>query len=308
MYGFGSWKELKLSAEGSSEQRTRGPQHIPLIALRDAVVLPHQVIPLFIGREASLLAVSDAMKKDKRVFFAKQTDKDVDDPTENDISQIGTVGKLLQLLELPDGTVKALVEGISRAKPVSFAERDGFYQADVEIIEETSSADVRTMAIGSKITEAFKEYARLTGRLTDEVTERVEAITDPGELADRVASQYQFTADEKQHVLETIAIEDRLSQLLDMITAAMAHPEEIEEEQANKRMASIRAIGLLLLCFPSVAEEALRLFAERSREDIEGELVRIAERQSSDEVLFEEISELKRILPERLDRVIDRIG
>jgi ATP-dependent Lon protease len=135
---------------------------LPLLPLRDIVVFPHMVVPLFVGRKKSVNALADAMNKDKNVFLATQLKAGVDNPGEKDISRVGTIGTVLQLLRLPDGTVKALVEGKTRARITDFREEDDFFKVELAPVDELPLADTEAEALIRAITEAFTEYAKST--------------------------------------------------------------------------------------------------------------------------------------------------
>jgi transcription termination factor NusA len=173
--------------------------------------------PLFIGRKKSVLAVTEAMEKDKRLFFSMQKDASIDVPVESDISILGTIGEITQLLKLPDGTVKALVKGISRAKIVDFIKRDDFFQVDTEIIEEEALSHAEGRVIKRAVIEAFKEYAEISDDISKEEVEKISAITDSSEILDAVAAKLPFRIKDKQRLLETTSVKKRLSQLRDMI-------------------------------------------------------------------------------------------
>ena len=131
---------------------------LPLLPLRDIVVFPHMVAPLFVGRTKSVNALSDAMGKNKRVFLATQIKAGVDSPEENDINRVGTIGKVLQLLKLPDGTVKALVEGEARAKVVQFLEEEDFFKVALEPLPALPVDDIEAKALCRSVFEGFEEY------------------------------------------------------------------------------------------------------------------------------------------------------
>lgn len=205
-------------------------QRLPLIPLRDMVVYPHMVAPLFVGREPSVLALSEAMNNDKLIFLSTQKKANVDNPTENDISVLGTIGKVLQLLKLPDGTVKALVEGKQRAKINEFIKRDDFFQVVAEPVEEIPLAETESTALNRAIIEAFKSYAELNKNISKEILEKVLSITDSSELADTVAREFSFKLEDKQRLLETIDLSERLAHLLSLIKM------EIEVAEMDQRI------------------------------------------------------------------------
>jgi len=204
-------------------------ERLPLVPLKDMVVFPHMVVPLFVASETSRVALMDAMNKDKRIFLSTK-EKAVDVPTENDISTTGTIGKVLQMLKLPDGMVKALVEGTTRAKIVNFLKMEGFYQVDAEPIVEEPLPDMEAAALNRAIIEAFKSYASLNKNISKETVEKGISITDPSQLADFVAAQLPLKIESQRRLLETIALDDRLAHLLSLIKM------EIEVAEMDQRI------------------------------------------------------------------------
>jgi len=192
-------------------------QNLPLLPLRDIVVFPHMVAPLFVGRTKSVNALSDAMNKDKIVFLATQKKANIDNPTEKDISQTGTVGKLLQLLRLPDGTVKALVEGKRRGRIVRFVPHKDFFQVEVEAVVETIIPEAEATALIRSVVSEFEEYASVNKNISKELVSNIAAITNPSQLADSVAAHFSFKIEDKQHLLEELNPAERLSLLLGLI-------------------------------------------------------------------------------------------
>jgi len=190
---------------------------LPLLPLRDIVVFPHMVAPLFVGRSQSVKALSDAMNNDKRVFLATQKKAGIDNPTGKDISQIGTIAKILQLLRLPDGTVKALIEGKTRASIVRFIRNPDFLQVALEPIAETEILPAEGEALIRAIHDSFDEYAKVNKNISKDLVKTVSAISDPSKLADTVAAHFSFKIDDKQRLLETVVMEERLSLLLSLI-------------------------------------------------------------------------------------------
>jgi ATP-dependent Lon protease len=203
---------------------------LPLLPLRDIVVFPHMVAPLFVGRSKSVNALSDAMSGDKEVLLATQVKAGVDNPTENDISRMGTVGKVLQLLRLPDGTVKALVEGHSRARVVRYLDREDFFQVEAELVEEPTIDDVERIALIRAVVDAFEEYAKGNNSISKELQENVASMTDASRLADTLAAQFSFRIEDKQKLLDTVQLDDRLTILLGLIRT------EIEVHEMDQRI------------------------------------------------------------------------
>ncbi|MGD9300571.1 MAG: endopeptidase La [Desulfobacterales bacterium] len=190
---------------------------LPLLPLRDIVVFPHMVAPLFVGREKSVNALSDAMNKDKNVFLATQTKAGIDNPGEEDISQIGTIGKVLQLLRLPDGTVKALVEGQTRAKIVGFIDNQDFFQVELEKITSHGLPLAEAEALTRSVQEGFEEYAKLNKSISKELINNVASITDPSQMADTVAAHFSFKIEDKQRLLDSVDLSERMALLLSLI-------------------------------------------------------------------------------------------
>jgi ATP-dependent Lon protease len=189
----------------------------PLLPLRDIVVFPHMVAPLFVERTKSVNALADAMYNDKSVFLATQRRAKIDNPTEKDISTVGTIGNVLQLLKLPDGTVKALVEGKTRARIVRFIQNEEFFQVEIEPVVEPKILVTEGVALSRAILESFEEYAKLNKNISKDLIRNVSTISDPSQLADTVAAQFTFKIEDKQRLLETVPLEERLSLLLTLI-------------------------------------------------------------------------------------------
>jgi ATP-dependent Lon protease len=205
---------------------------LPLLPLRDIVIFPHMVAPLFVGREKSVNALSDAMNKNKEVFLATQRKAGIDNPGESDISPVGTIGKVLQLLRLPDGTVKALVEGKSRARIDRFVHNDDFFQVALSKITVPDLPSAEAEALNRSIQDAFEEYASLNKNISKELLNNVAAITNPSQMADTVSAHFSFKIEDKQRLLETIDLSERMSLLLSLIKM------EIEVFQMDQRIKS----------------------------------------------------------------------
>jgi ATP-dependent Lon protease len=185
----------------------------PVLPLRDIVVFPHMIVPLFVGREKSVRALEDVMKDDKQILLVTQKNAAQDDPTTSDIYTVGTVGTVLQLLKLPDGTVKVLVEGGQRARIQRFADNDLFFQAFAETVGESAGAQQETEALARTVVSQFEQYIKLNKKIPPEVLVSINQIEDPGKLADTVASHLSLKIPEKQELLETAAVSERLEKV-----------------------------------------------------------------------------------------------
>ena len=185
----------------------------PVLPLRDIVVFPHMIVPLFVGREKSVRALEDVMKNDKQILLVAQRDAAQDDPGVDDIYNIGTVSTVLQLLKLPDGTVKVLVEGASRARIDEFTDHEDFFQARAVTIDESGDDGDEVEALGRSVVGQFEHYIKMNKKIPPEVLVSVNQIEEPGKLADTVASHLALKISEKQELLEISGIPDRLERV-----------------------------------------------------------------------------------------------
>ena len=193
-------------------QNTEGSLY-PVLPLRDIVVFPHMIVPLFVGREKSVRALEDVMKDDKQILLVAQRDAGLDDPKPDDIYRIGTIGTVLQLLKLPDGTVKVLVEGGARARITKFIDGKDFFQAEALIIEEDAGESTEIEALARSVISQFEQYVKLNKKIPPEVLVSLNQIDDPSKLADTVASHLTVRVSEKQEILEVGDIGERLERV-----------------------------------------------------------------------------------------------
>ncbi|WP_058557184.1 endopeptidase La [Thiohalocapsa sp. ML1] len=195
-------------------------QEVPVLPLRDVVVYPHMVIPLFVGRDKSIRALDAAMSADKQILLIAQKNADVDDPAVGDLHGIGTLANVLQLLKLPDGTVKVLVEGHRRAKAKRFITTAGAFSALVAPMADQLEADEREQEVlmRSAVT-LFDQYVKLNKKVPPEVLTSLSSIDEPGRLADTMAAHMSLKLDEKQHVLEMVDVQQRLEHLMGLMEA-----------------------------------------------------------------------------------------
>ena len=200
------------------DSANRPEMTLPLLPLRDVVVFPHTISPLFIGRSKSISAISEAMHhEDKYILLATQSDPGKEHPTDKDIKNIGTVAKVLQMLRLPDGTVKTVVEGKFRGKIRHFSANESFFEVSAALLEEPTIGPNEKEAFFRNILKAFEEYAGLNKNISKETVENIQAIKDPAQLLYTIAGQFSFKTKDNQKLLETISLEERLSQLLQLI-------------------------------------------------------------------------------------------
>ena len=203
---------------------------IPLLPLRDVVIFPHMVAPLFVGREKSIRALEEAMKNDKKILLSAQKDAKTNDPGPEDIYSVGTVGTIVQMLRLPDGTVKVLVEGKNRASLKSFNDENKFFSVQAEDLNEIVETDSETNAIMRTLIESFEDYIKLNKRVPSETLATITAIDDPSKLSDTVASHLSFKLSDKQEILENLDSSKRLEAIYEKIQS------ELEILQVEKKI------------------------------------------------------------------------
>ena len=184
-----------------------------VLPLRDIVVFPHMIVPLFVGRDKSVRALEDVMKDDKQILLVTQKKASQDDPSTADLYEVGTIGTILQLLKLPDGTVKVLVEGSERAKIVEFSKNLDFFEAHATIVEDTVTDDKELAALSRSVVVQFEQYIKLNRKVPPEVLVSINQIDEPGKLADTIASHLSLKIPEKQELLEGPTIQDRLEKI-----------------------------------------------------------------------------------------------
>jgi len=205
-------------------------QKLPLLPLRDLIIFPHMMMPLFVGREKSINALEEAMSKQTDIVLAAQKDAKTNNPESKDIYSVGTVGTIIQLLRLPDGTVKVLVEGKRRVRITQFHEQEGFFLVDVEELAEASGGDTEAKALMRSLKGTFETYVKLNKRIPPEILMRVSTIEDPGELADIIVAQLNLKLEDKQRILEIVDPAKRLEELLNLMTG------EIEILEVEKKI------------------------------------------------------------------------
>ncbi|MDX1432558.1 MAG: endopeptidase La [Gammaproteobacteria bacterium] len=203
---------------------------MPVLPLRDVVVYPHMVIPLFVGREKSIQALERAMENDKKIFLVAQKDAGQDDPGPEDIYRVGTVSVILQLLKLPDGTVKVLVEGGQRARIESFVEVSQFFSAELTILEPVQEDEREIDVLTRSLLAQFEQYVKLNKKVPPEILASLSSIDDAGRLADTIAAHLSVKIDQKQTILEIDSIRERLEHMIARLE------EEIDLLQVEKRI------------------------------------------------------------------------
>ena len=204
--------ETRLESGGKANR-------IPLLPLRDIVVFPHMVVPLFVGRPKSIQALEDAMAADRRLVVAAQRVAGEEDPTPEDIYSIGTLGTIIQLLRLPDGTVKVLVEGRSRAEIRRFAAVEPYFSVEIQEMRDEATDTPEAQALVRSVHATFDSYSKLNKKVAPETVNSVAAISDPGKLADTVVAHLNLKLPDRQKLLEIVSAADRLEEVFNRMQA-----------------------------------------------------------------------------------------
>jgi ATP-dependent Lon protease len=202
----------------------------PVLPLRDIVVFPHMIVPLFVGREKSIKALEEVMRTDSFILLATQKNASDDDPATDSIFEIGTLASVLQLLKLPDGTVKVLVEGVQRGKVRKYTDRSEYFEAEADVLDDTESEKVEVEAMARSVVSEFESYVKLNKKVSPEVVGVVQQIEDYAKLADTVASHLAVKITDKQTILEIRSVAQRLEKILGLMES------EISVLQVEKRI------------------------------------------------------------------------
>src|SRR5262249_4328514 len=241
----------------------------PVLPLRDIVVFPHVIVPLFVGREKSVRALAEVMRRDTFILLATQKNASDDDPATDAIFTVGTLASVLQLLKLPDGTAKVLVKGEARAKILKYSDGTDYYVADAIVLEETGGERVETLA--RSVVTAFEGYVKLNKKASPEVVGLVQQIDDYSRIADTVASHLAVKISDKQGILETASVSERLEKVLGLMES------EISVLQVEKR----------------IRTRVKRQMEKTQREDYLNEQMKAIPKEHSDETARDELSELE---------------
>ena len=221
-----------MSDDTKSRDKSGGKELFPVLPLRDIVVFPYMIVPLFVGREKSINALEEVMRADKHILLAAQKNAGDDDPSADAIYQTGTLASVLQLLKLPDGTVKVLVEGTARAKIIKYTNNSEYFEAEVERVAETTGSKDEIEALARSAISQFENYVKLNKKISPEVLGTVAQIDDYSKLADTIASHLAVKIGDKQEVLELTTISQRLERVYTLMES------EISVLQVEKKIRS----------------------------------------------------------------------
>jgi ATP-dependent Lon protease len=206
------------------------PRVYPVLPLRDIVAFPHVIVPLFVGREKSIRALKEVMRNNTHILLATQKNASDDDPSTDSIYEVGTFARVLQLLKLPDGTVRVLVEGAKRAKILEYTDRADYYEANAVVLEDMVGERVEAKALVHSVVTGFEGYVKLNRKVSPEVVGVVQQLDDYGRIADMVASHLAVKISDKQGILETTSVSERLEKVFGLMES------EISVLQVEKRI------------------------------------------------------------------------
>jgi len=212
--------------------KAAGPEFFPVLPLRDIVVFPYMIVPLFVGREKSIAALEEVMRSERHILLAAQKNAGDDDPAAEGIYEVGTLASVLQLLKLPDGTVKVLVEGTARARIKRYTDNADFFEAEIERIAEETGAEDEIEALARSTVSQFESYVKLNKKVSQEVLGTISQIDDYSKLADTIASHLAIKIADKQEVLEITTISERLERVYTLMES------EISVLQVEKKIRS----------------------------------------------------------------------
>ena len=283
-----------MSDPTKTQAESAGQELFPVLPLRDIVVFPHMIVPLFVGREKSINALEEVMQSDKHILLAAQKNAGDDDPAPDGIYQMGTLASVLQLLKLPDGTVKVLVEGISRAAVNHYTENPDYFEASVFRIEENLGAPDEIEALARSAVSQFETYVKLNKKISPEVLGNIAQIEDYSKLADTIASHLAIKISDKQEVLETTTISDRLERVCTLMESEISvlHVEKKIRSRVKRQMEKTQREYYLNEQMKAIQKE---LGDSDERDDIAEFEEKIESTKLSKEARDKAIAELKKL-------------
>ncbi|MFC3908146.1 endopeptidase La [Legionella dresdenensis] len=284
---------------------------LPVLPLRDVVVYPHMVIPLFVGREKSIKALEAAMIDNKQIFLVSQRKSSNDDPAAQDVFTVGTVSSVLQMLKLPDGTVKVLVEGEKRARVTSYSQEKGFLEATLEEMDETNSAlksqevDILMRSLMSQ----FEQYIKLNKKIPPEVLSSLAGIEEPGRLADTIAAHLTLKVDDKQDLLEISDVGTRLERLMAAIEGEidLLHVEKRVRGRVKRQMEKSQREYYLNEQMKAIQKELGDMSEEGNEiEQMEKSIIKAGMPKEAKEKAMSELQKLKMMSPMSAEATVIR--
>ena len=269
-------------------------ENYPVLPLRDIVVFPHMIVPLFVGREKSIRALEEVVKREQLILLATQKSAGDDDPAPDAIFESGTLATVLQLLKLPDGTVKVLVEGLARAKVQSYSRTEDFYEASALSLDDVVGSPVEAEALSRSVVSEFENYVKLNKKVSAEVVAAVVQIEDYSKLADTVASHLAVKINEKQDVLEILDVSKRLEKVLGFMESEISvlHVEKRIRSRVKRQMEKTQREYYLNEQMKAIQKE---LGDEDGKDDISELEERIAKTKLTKEARDKAMAEVKKL-------------
>ena len=283
-------------------------QSVPLLPLRDVVVFPHTVIPLFIGRKSSVNAITQAMESDKHVFLVTQKDESIEEPNNEDLHTVGTLATILQLLKLPDGTIKVLVEGVKRAKIEEFILVDEHTEVLLSDCSLTIEDDTEIKAMMRLALEKFENYIKLSRKIPEEVYKVLKEITDAERFSDVIIANLNLKVEEKQTLLEGTLAKDRLEKILEILEGELdvLGAEQKIQSRVRKQMDSNQRDYYLNEQMKSIQKELGTLDDETELEELQLSIKKAKMPKEAKEKAQSELNKLQRMSSQSSDASIIR--
>lgn len=284
---------------------------LPVLPLRDVVVYPHMVIPLFVGRDKSIKALEASMVDNKQIFLVAQRKSSNDDPTPADVYNIGTISSVLQLLKLPDGTVKVLVEGEQRAKVLDYNQESGFLEATLEPVNEENQVlkEQEIEILMRSLMSQFEQYIKLNKKIPPEVLSSLSSIEEPGRLADTIAAHLSLKVDDKQELLETVDVGTRLERLMAALEGEidLLHVEKRVRGRVKRQMEKSQREFYLNEQMKAIQKELGEMSEEGSEiEQIEASINKAGMPKEAKEKALAELQKLKMMSPMSAEATVIR--
>ena len=297
-----------MEAEITTESNSLEKQSTPLLPLRDVVVFPHTVIPLFIGRKSSVKAITQAMEADKNVFLATQKDEAIEEPNNDDLHKVGTLATILQLLKLPDGTIKVLVEGVKRAKIEEFVDLGEHTEVVLSDCSLSFDNDTEIKAMMRLALENFEKYIKLSKKIPEEVYKVLKEITDVERFSDVIIANLSLKVSEKQSLLESGQAQDRLEAILSILEGELdvLGAEQKIQNRVRKQMESNQRDYYLNEQMKSIQKELGTLDDENEIEDLQNSINKAKMPKEAKKKAQSELNKLQRMSSQSSDASIIR--
>jgi ATP-dependent Lon protease len=297
-----------MATKDSTDDLKLDDERIPLLPLRDVVVFPHTVIPLFVGRKSSVNAITEAMGRKKYIFLLTQKDEKIEDPSYDDLHRVGTVATILQMLKLPDGTIKVLIEGIKRAKVKDFFDAKDYNEVQLEELNIVAEDSQEESAMTRLALESFEEYVKLNKKIPEEVFKVLQEVKDNERFTDVIIANLNLDIEEKQRLLETEKTKDRLERVLGVIQSEieLLDTEKKIQSRVRKQMESNQRDYYLNEQMKSIQKELGQLDDENEVEELKAAIEKASMPKDVKAKAENELKKLSRMSSQSSDASIIR--